>query len=217
MLAAWFPTPRRCARASRSARPPVSARGSSVVSPEARDDAGRRHGHLRLSLRNSSQLFNSFDPSPFYEKDLDDDAEHFLVSWADELHAHAELRLTLYLKEAPAEPQPERWLVQAIHHHFGERLRQTRAELRSLLRQGRFSLAIGVTFLASCVALAQFVGTLGSGVTPQLFREGFMIVGWVAMWRPLEIYLYDWWPLLRRQRLYRRMSRMPVELRIAQG
>ncbi len=178
-------------------------------------DAGHdRHGHLRLALRSSNQLFNSFDPSPFYERDLDADAEHFLVSWARELHPHAELKLTLYLKEPPADPQPERWLVQAIHHNFGERVRMTRAELRGLLRQGRISLAIGVAFLTLCVALAQFVGALGDGVMPLLFREGFLIAGWVAMWRPLQIYLYDWWPLLQKQRLYARMSRMPVELRV---
>ena len=201
---------------ARCVRWPCRWAGRSPVPLDAArpEDGHDRHGHLRLSLRNSNQLFNSFDPSPFYEKDLEDDAEQFLISWARELHPHAELRLTLYLKEPPVEPQPERWLVQAIHHHFHERLRLTRAELRGLLRQGRYSLAVGVTFLALCVALAQFVGTLGSGVTPQLFREGLMIVGWVAMWRPLEIYLYDWWPLLQMQRLYGRMSRMPVELRV---
>ena len=51
-----------------------------------------RRGHLRLSVRSSEQLFNSFDPSPFYEKDLDADAEHFLESWASELHPHATSR-----------------------------------------------------------------------------------------------------------------------------
>ncbi len=169
-----------------------------------RSDGG--HGHLRLSLRNSAQLFNSFDPSPFYERDLDADAEHFLVSWARELHPHADLRLTLYLKEPPAEPEPERWLVQAIHHNFGERLRLARAELRALLRQGRANLLIGLAFLVATELLA----SLSSGV----LREGLVIAGWVAMWRPIQIYLYDWWPLLQKARLYGRMSRMPVALRL---
>ena len=39
-----------------------------------------------------------------------------------------------------------------------------------------------------------------------------MIAGWVAMWRPMQIYLYDWWPLLRRSRTYAKLSQMPVEL-----
>ncbi len=192
----------RCAR-PRSPRWPVPLDGRF---PTGTHDG---HGHLRLSLRNSAQLFNSFDPSPFYEKDLDEDADHFLVSWARELHPHADLRLTVYLKEPPAEPQPERWLAQAIHHHFGERQKLTRAELRGLLRQGRASLAIGLAFLVAMELLA----SMSAGV----LREGLTIAGWVAMWRPLQIYLYDWWPLRQALRLYGRMSRMPVELRVAQA
>ncbi|MGQ0587167.1 MAG: hypothetical protein ACT4PK_08190 [Gammaproteobacteria bacterium] len=177
--------------------------------PDARLPLGTHegHGHLRLSLRSSSQLFNSFDPSPFYEKDLDDDAERYLVSWARELHPHADLRLTVYLREPPAEPQPEQWLTRAIHHHFGERMQLARAELRALLRQGRASLAIGLAFLVAMELLAS--------VSAGVLREGLTIAGWVAMWRPLQIYLYDWWPLRQNLRLYGRMSRMPVELRIA--
>jgi hypothetical protein len=191
--------------------PEPSDRSRSPPSPAPPDGgpgaAPQRHGHLRLSLRDSRQLFNSLDPSPFYEKDLDEDAERFLVSWARELHPHADLRLTLYLKEPPAEPEPERWLVQAIHHHFAERMQLARAELRALLRQGRASLLIGLAFLV----VAELLASVSSGV----LREGLTIVGWVAMWRPLQIYLYDWWPLWQRVRLFGRMSRMPVELRFA--
>jgi hypothetical protein len=69
-----------------------------------------------------------------------------------------------------------------------------------------------------CLLLAQFIGTLAEdGVGRELFREGLLIVGWVAMWRPLQIYLYEWWPVLQRQRLYARMSRMPVDLRVGAG
>ena len=186
------------------------------MDPQPYAEAGHeRHGHLRLSLRHSSQLFNSLDPSPFYEKDLDADAEQFLVSWAQEMPPHTELRLTLYLKEPPPGPEPERWLTQSIHHYFTERARLTRAELRALLRQGRASLAIGITFLTLCLVLARFIATHATGVVPELFREGLTIAGWVAMWRPLQIYLYDWWPLRRKQRLYLRMSRMPVTLRVS--
>ena len=33
-------------------------------------------------------------------------------------------------------------------------------------------------------------------------------MGWVAMWRPLEIFLYDWWPVRRLQVAYERLARM---------
>jgi hypothetical protein len=35
----------------------------------------------------------------------------------------------------------------------------------------------------------------------------------VANWRPLEIYLYDWWPIRRRIRLYERIAGAQVVVR----
>ena len=45
-------------------------------------------------------------------------------------------------------------------------------------------------------------------------REGLTIGGWVAMWRPMEIYLYSWWPLQRRGRIFEKMSQMKVEVQL---
>ena len=41
--------------------------------------------------------------------------------------------------------------------------------------------------------------------------SGLLILGWVANWKPLETFLYDWWPIRRRLRLYRRLQKAPVE------
>jgi len=57
---------------------------------------GRPH-HIRLKLHDLGQLFNSMDPSPFIEKDLDDDAAEFIVSWAQEFSSDAQIRLHVYL------------------------------------------------------------------------------------------------------------------------
>jgi len=43
-------------------------------------------------------------------------------------------------------------------------------------------------------------------------RESLLIGGWVAMWRPLEVFLYDWWPIRLEARLYDRLSAMPVRI-----
>lgn len=49
----------------------------------------------------------------------------------------------------------------------------------------------------------------------QLFRLGrtsLLIGGWVAMWRPLEVFLYDWWPIRAEARLFDRLSAMTVRI-----
>jgi hypothetical protein len=67
----------------------------------------RRTRYIRLRLRDVSQLFNSMDPSPFLQKDLDDEAEDFIVSWAREMPAEAPITLRIYLDQWPDEdPTP---------------------------------------------------------------------------------------------------------------
>jgi hypothetical protein len=166
---------------------------------------------IRLRLRELSQLFNSLDPSPFIDRDLDADAEDFIVSWAKELPPHQELRLEIDLAVAPP-PERAAETQDAVRHYFQERAESKRREFHQLMRRGRSSLVIGLLFLAACLTIANLFERLGFNALSGIVRESFIIVGWVAMWRPLEIYLYDWWPLRAELRVLRRLSRMEVEM-----
>jgi len=85
-------------------------------------------------------------------------------------------------------------------------------EFKGLLKQGRTSLFIGLLFLSVCLGLSKVLLGNKAGTWAAITRESLTIAGWVAMWRAMQIYLYDWWPLRRRGRVYRRLSRMPVEV-----
>jgi hypothetical protein len=37
------------------------------------------------------------------------------------------------------------------------------------------------------------------------------------MWRPLEVFLYDWWPIRADARLFDRLSDMPVRIVYTSG
>jgi hypothetical protein len=166
---------------------------------------------IRLRLRELSQLFNSMDPSPFIDRDLDRDAEDFIVSWARELPPFHELKLLIDLSTSPpAERAAE--TQDAVRHYFSERADGKRREFRQLMRRGRISLVIGLLFLAICLTVGNLFEKLGVSALSGILKESFIIVGWVAMWRPLEIYLYDWWPLRAEWRILQRLCRMEVTL-----
>lgn len=175
---------------------------------------GRGHGHahsIKLKLRDVNQLFNSMDPSPFIEKDLDDDAEQFIVGWAQEFPPDEPVRLRINLEQWPDE-DPTELIEQAVHNYFAHRAEMTDMEFRRLLQQGRTSLLIGLTSLAVCLGISQALLGSEAGTWVSVARESLTIAGWVAMWRPMQIYLYDWWPLRRRERIYVKLSHMPVEI-----
>jgi hypothetical protein len=170
-------------------------------------------GLIEVKLTELNQLFNSMDPSPFHERDLDRDAEEFIVSWAQEHPKQQVLKLLVHLAIKPTNIDDAQQLVaDSVAHYFDYRANMTLRELKLLMREGRTALLIGLVFLATCQITATLMASpIGGWQTITL--EGLTIIGWVAMWKPLDIYLYRWWPLLARRRLYQRLSSMPVEVR----
>jgi hypothetical protein len=166
---------------------------------------------VELRLRSVSQILNVLDPSPFHERDLDDEAEEYIVTSARELPGPVG-KLVVYLPRAEAESAEARALPETIHHYFAYRLWARRAALSQRMREGRLALLIGLAFLLVCVLLRQLVAGAG-GMAGEVLSEGLLIAGWVAMWRPIKIVLYDWWPARSMCRLYERLSQLPVEVR----
>jgi hypothetical protein len=80
------------------------------------------------------------------------------------------------------------------------------------MRRGRLSFVVGLAFLAACLSGAQWIAQVPHGTGIGILRESLSIVGWVAMWRPLEIYLYDWWPVRADRRNLQRLARMEVKV-----
>jgi hypothetical protein len=164
---------------------------------------------IELRLNQPQQLFNSFDPSPFYDRDLDQDAEEYIVDSADEYSLKHPLKLVIHLPAEQARGSQVD-LAQAIHNYFAYRADETRRRLKFFFRDGRRSLVVGLVFLFACIGIRQVVLAMGHGLTAQIVDEGLYIVGWVAMWRPLEIFLYDWRPLRHRERLFAKLAAIPV-------
>lgn len=175
---------------------------------------GARGGDMRLTVERLGDLFESLDPAPHPERDLDPHAEQFLVSWAEDIARDLPLRLTVQVAQWPLETDAADMVEQAVRHHFQELERLTRGQIRALMREGRIALAIGASFLIVCVSAGNaLAGLLHGTAWAEIVRETLSIGGWVAMWRPMQIYLYDWWPLKSRERLFHRMARMSVRLR----
>jgi len=166
-----------------------------------------------VNLQDLDQFFNTIDPSPFHEKDLDNDLEEFIVSWAKEYPLDEPVKLVVHLQNSHPDSDAQAIIERAVHNYFSYRADLSRRELRQLFRTGRISLIIGLSFLTGCLSAARMV--VGFRVPGWgIMRESLTIAGWVAMWHPMELYLYGWWPLRRAGRIYRKLSRIPVEVHL---
>jgi hypothetical protein len=182
-----------------------------MVTAQPNPQARRPH-RIELNLANLNQLFNTMDPSPFHEKDLDHDAEEFIIGWAREFPVRDPVEMVVHLAEWPAGQDAAATIAGAVHHYFEYRARLNWLDFRRLMREGWQSLLIGMVFLGACLAAGRALGGSESSRLLGVLREGLVIGGWVAMWRPMEIYLYEWWPLRRRGKVFEKLARMPVRV-----
>lgn len=171
-------------------------------------------GAIEVRAERIAQLFDALDASPYPRKDLAPAMEEFIVGWARELPGKEPIRIVVHLLADEAASAKARGLGTLFSNYFRYRANQLARELRELFRIGRWSLLIGITVLAGCMILGQFLaGLFDEGYFRRFFNEGLIILGWVANWRPVEIFLYEWWPLARRQNLYTRLADATVEVK----
>lgn len=190
---------------SRSTAAPIgSASGAGISSPP-------REGVIEMRVESLDRLFDQADPSPIGQQDLSSWAAQYILESLKEMEP-AQARTLRIIVTSSAVPS-EKSIESAIQSYFVRQAMLRGRSLRRLLQHGLITLAIGVIFLICFFGVSQAIAwSLGDTVVSTLLREGSLIVGWVAMWRPLEIFLYDWWPIVGERKLLRRLSHLTVNI-----
>jgi len=111
---------------------------------------------IEVRVEEIAQLFDTLDPFPFRERDLDKHAEEYIVSWARELPRNQPIKIVIHAPESELKSKHANQLGEALGRYFDYRAEGVGRDLNELFRVGRRSLSIGVAVLAAC---------LGSGWT----------------------------------------------------
>jgi len=172
---------------------------------------------IDLKVRHSLQLFDGRDPAPFRERDLDDDAVEYLLGAVEEIPRTHPLAIVVTISDEPEPRLAPDVIAEAVRSHFIYEQERTARRLREHLHRGQLFLGSGLAALVVFLTLAELAVALPAGPPREILREGLVITGWVAMWRPLEVLLYDWWPLIDQRRHIRRILDAPVSIRYDAG
>jgi hypothetical protein len=145
---------------------------------------------IHISIRHLNELFEPLDPAPLRKRALGRSAESYLLGSVRKHRQHEPLRLLVDLPESLRANAKD--VTEGIHEHFRVAHVQGERRFRRRIRTGGTTLGIGLAILVTSLVLksllAGFEGQLAQGL-----GEGLLILGWVAMWRPSEILLYEHW------------------------
>lgn len=166
---------------------------------------------IDIFLTSILQLFDRRDPSPFKEKDLDEDFSRYLILAMSELRDVAKVKLVIKMQEHHPSFLKVHDLEEAIYTYYSFERENSENDWDILFRQGRRTLLMALTFLTACYAGYFFTRDKDSLILG-LLGEAFHVLGWVAMWKPINIFLYDWWPIRDRIKLMSRLQKLKVEI-----
>jgi hypothetical protein len=168
---------------------------------------------LEIYVADIRRLFNSMDPAPFRERELDPNAADYIIEWAEELTGKGPLELVVKLGTPFGAEDDPNMVEQSVREYFQRRAAATRRNLRHMLRLGRISMLIALLFLGPVIVIAESAAHMVQTDRYAALIENSLVIGaWVALWRPLEIFLYDWWPIRAEAKLFDRLGQMNVQI-----
>jgi hypothetical protein len=136
---------------------------------------------------------------------LDADWLDYIFERMESRGRHKAVHLTLHVSPQMLENHEAGELVENIRGQLIQHHRVLGRRLRENFRLGRVSLLYGLVTLAIFMGLSELTHLLDKGPLAHAFQEGFLIIGWVALWRPVEILLYDWWPITEERKKIKRL------------
>lgn len=166
---------------------------------------------IDIRIQRIDQLLESLDPSPFRENEraLNRDAEDHIVDYAGGYGRSEPFQLTVH---APMSIKPHAAeITRAIHAHFKLAHAKCRRRYRQRVRIGRAMLIAGIAVLGTALLLRALLGGPGDRAMIEAIREGLLILGWVALWRPLDILLFERLEDHQNSALLHRLARIPVD------
>lgn len=169
---------------------------------------------IEVRVKELQQLFDVRDPAPFRERDLDDDFVEYIVSSAQEFSFSTPLKIVIYIEGREIKELEKDSVQEAIRSYFLYQMELQSIALKSFVRRAQFFLLIGIIILVSCLAVAQSLTMSDHPSLVNIIREGIVIFGWVSIWKPIELLLFDWYPLYEKLRFYRKLSVTELEVKV---
>ena len=170
---------------------------------------------IEVRVKNSQQLFDARDPAPFRDRDLDDDFVEYIYSSAREFALSSPLKIVIYIEENESKNLPKDSIKEAIRSFFAYQIELQRGGLKNFIKQAQLFFLIGIAILVTCIGVAQRLSVPNPPGLTGILREGIVIFGWVSIWKPIELILFDWYPLYEKLRFFKKLLETEIEIQFA--
>jgi hypothetical protein len=166
-------------------------------------------------------LFVAPDTDPLAQNEGEVMGEPALLRVARKLMAARKMsggrKLVVLLPEEKIEPGLAERAGKALVRYCSLKLEDNDANLRMMRREAGRLLLRGVLILLVCVAVSSVFRSETISFLPPLVSsalgEGFNVIGWVMLWRPVETYFFNPIPIRTSSKVHRFLQSLQIEIR----
>lgn len=162
---------------------------------------------IQLRVDDLSRLFEPIDASGVLGRHLDERVEKFILHRAKEV-PDAPYALTIQYSRRGTTPDDA--LTASVREHFAHLSGEVATEIVALIREGKKDLLVGLSFLFFCAVLGLAAVSVLPAPIGLFVEQGLLIIGWVALWRPLDLFLYELRPLKSRRLTLEKLANAEV-------
>lgn len=191
----------------------------SVLGDRSRTDVFGDVCRITLVARSTGELFETDSPLPPEYLPLDASVLDFLT---DTVRRNAKTceRFELIVVaplDAFGDVKPfvdEKRLTEALRNYFLSRSDRIARQLSEYFQDARSMLIYGLIFMLACTLLRTALEPTEIHPFMSSVREGLLVIGWVALWKPIEELLFNWWPLRRELGYCRKLAEMDMRVAV---
>ncbi len=175
----------------------------------------KQSADIILHLQNLDEVLSASATASYRRRMLNEDIEEFIVEEAASFPRQSKINLTVYLPAADSDSANK--IEMAVQRHFTYHQEKSLKQLKQTHKLGWRNLLIAFLFMSVIISLPE----LGSQLFPDnslvlTIRESLIIFGWIALWRPAELLLYEWYPFKRDAELYGRLAESNVQVKTSE-
>lgn len=169
---------------------------------------------ITLKLDRIKDLFQEPEFDPFVPQVNSSSGIDQIISELKPTSLSCQVRTTILLPADKLSENLEQLTIEALQRYCTARIDRTSNDLAFLRGRGIRALQRGLLFLAVCLLLSSLFDGLEHfpGLIRRFLSEGFLIAGWVSLWHPIELLLYEWGPYLRQKQIYELIKDMELKV-----
>ena len=165
---------------------------------------------VEVTIDSPYDLYDDKDPSPLKARDLKPTVEDYIATCIREIPMGQKLRLDFYFYKFSNDPSEAVALEKSVREFFVYKAKVRFLDFKFKIRNGLKSVAIGLGFLFMCIFISSSFLSTSNTIFERFFLEGLSVLGWVSLWNPVQIFLYEIWPIIANSKTLKRCSKIDM-------